>query len=50
MDILSVDAAANTNPSSNVAIINRDKLNKQPYDVEVKNYNPNPMVNPKPKP
>jgi hypothetical protein len=41
MEINSVDAAVNTNPLSQIAVINTDKLKKKPYDVKIKNYNPN---------
>jgi len=41
MEINSVDAAVNTNPLSQIAVINKDKLKKKPYDVKIKNYNPN---------
>jgi hypothetical protein len=41
MEINSVDAAVNTNPLSQIAVINTDKLKEKPYDVKIKNYNPN---------
>ncbi len=41
MEINSVDAAVNTNPLSQIAVLNTDKLKKKPYDVKIKNYNPN---------
>ena len=41
MEIQSVDAANNTNQFNQIALINTDKLKKKPYDVKIKNYNPN---------
>ena len=35
------DAATNTDPSNRIGIINLDKTKKKPYDVKIKNYNPN---------
>jgi hypothetical protein len=41
MEIQSVDAANNTNQFNQIALINTDKSKKKPYDVKIKNYNPN---------
>jgi hypothetical protein len=41
MEIQSVDAANNTIQLNQIALINTDKLKKKPYDVKIKNYNPN---------
>ena len=41
MEIQSVDAANNTNQLNQIALINTDKSKKKPYDVKIKNYNPN---------
>ena len=41
MEIQSVDAANNTNQFNQIALINTDKSRKKPYDVKIKNYNPN---------
>jgi hypothetical protein len=41
MDIQSVDAATNANPLSQAALINTDKIKQKPYDVKIKNSNPN---------
>jgi hypothetical protein len=38
MDIQSVDAATNTNPLNQEAIINTERA---PHNITVKNYNPN---------
>ncbi len=41
MEIKSVDVAMNTNPLSEIALINTDKLKKKPYDARIKSYNLN---------
>ena len=35
-----IDASTNTNPLSQIALINKE-TKKKPYDVKIKNYNPN---------
>ena len=34
-----IDASTNTNPLSQIALINKE-TKKKPYDVKIKNYNP----------
>lgn len=41
MDIGTADAATNTDPLTKIGILNLDKTKKKPYDVRIKNYNPN---------
>ena len=41
MDIQTADAATNTDPLNRIGILNLDKTKKKPYDVRIKNYNPN---------
>jgi hypothetical protein len=36
-----IDAETNTNTSNQIGIINTDKTKKKPYDVQIKNNNPN---------